>query len=63
MKRGRVLYAIEVERSDGTAINRQLYFTEAEAREAWKALTDKAPEASGVLNVEIYPLKAGKALK
>lgn len=62
MKRGRVLYAIEVERAEGTSINRTLYLTEAEALEVESDLRNKAPDASGVLDVKVYPLKVGKAL-
>ena len=64
MKRGRVLYILEVEKAPeddmtGAEVTRQLCYSEGEARER----EEEARNTAGVLDVTIYPLKVGRALK
>jgi len=60
MKRGRTLYALEVETIKGTEIDGGLYFTESGAR---KRLAEVKAARADVIGGTIYPMKVGKGVE
>lgn len=63
MKRGRTLYAIEVETDRGSEVLGTLMFTEEVARKAADDLEKEPPPGMSLRGTTVYEMKVGRALK